>query len=398
MRLINEKLYFSPLSLIWVIIIFSIIPISSNAEAIRGLHINATGNNKYESEIKANIDGMRRALSLVANSIGIKNADFAEVPYTELKDVFRIDERISEEAYDHRYTADVTYAYDLLAVNNLILKYGSKEVKEQFFRYIIIPIFKQKNMISFMQEETEWLKTWILSQEDAAKFKLLPIDPSKNSKGITPENVLSLSFADFLKYLKVKRFEKILIASCEYFTRQDGSMYFSVVTTELSQDEKNVTETRYDIGNPKMARKYFGFAVDHIIAKYGKATKLKLLPNAKDIAYHTERSMLNQDKNKKAGSVLDALLRDPISGKKLKKIYMRADIFSKAGVKTFKEKLAKVPGVVKFKIDLDDFGHYIVTIYTDRGIAELAEGFFMNNLSYRNYEEEYVIFEVENGV
>ncbi|MGV2432998.1 MAG UNVERIFIED_CONTAM: hypothetical protein LVQ98_06895 [Rickettsiaceae bacterium] len=30
---------------------------------IKGLHITANGNNQYESAIKANIDGMRRALT-----------------------------------------------------------------------------------------------------------------------------------------------------------------------------------------------------------------------------------------------------------------------------------------------------------------------------------------------
>lgn len=398
MRLFNEKLNLNPIYLIWGIITFFLISNSAIATEIRGLHITSTGNNKYESEIKANVDGMRRALSLVANSIGIKNSNFAEVPYTELKEVFEIEDRISEESYPQRYRADVTYKYDLLEANNLIRKYGSKEVKEQYFNYIIIPIFKQKNVISFLEDQTEWLKTWIERKEDASKFKLLPIDPTNDSSNITPENILSLNYESFLNYLKVKRFERVLIASCEYFTRPDGSMYFSVTTTELSEDEKNVTETRYDIGNPNMAKKYFGIAIDQIIAKYGQKAKLKMLPNMSDVSYHTERSMLEGGRNKKAGSVLDALLRDPNSGKKLKKIFMRADVFSKEGLKSFKEKLAKVPGIAKFKIDMNDFGKYIVTIFTDRDISELAEGFFMNDLSFREFDGQYVAFEVENGV
>lgn len=395
---LNKKLHYTFFSFVLAIIVISIIPNNVEAETLRGLHITATGNNKYESEIKANIDGMRRALTLVANSIGVKDANFTEVPYLELKDVFRIDDRISEESYDQRYTADVNYSYDLLDTNNLILKYGSKDVREQFFNYIIIPIFKQKNKISFLEDETEWLKTWIESKDDCAKYKLLPIDPTKDSRNISPENVLSLSYEDFLDHLKIKRFDKVLLASCEYYTRPDGSMYFSVVTTDLSQEEKNTTETRYDIGNPNMAKKYFGIAIDRIIAKYGQKAQVKMLPNVSDISYHTERSMLAGQKHKKAGSVLDDLLRDPKSGKKLNKVYMRADVFSKEGLKSFKEKLSKVEGVVKFKIDLDDFSHYIVTIYFDRDLASIAEGFYVNDLSYRNYDNEFIAFEVENGV
>ena len=335
----------------------------SFASKIVGLHVVSTGNNKYESEIKANILGMRRALTLVANSMGIKNASFARVPYVKLKNVFTIDEIISQKAFDQKYTADITYSYNLLDAKDLILNYGSKEVDEQFFRYIVIPIFKQKNVISFLEDETEWLKTWIENKEYASKYKLLPIDPTKDSENITPDNLLDLTYEELLAHLKVKRFKNILIASCEYFTRLDGSMYFSVVTTDLSKDERSVIETRYDIGDPAMAKKYFSIAIDQIVARYGKQATLKMMPNVSDISYSTETSVLPSHRAGKAGSVLDDLLRDPNSGKKLKKVYMKADIFSKEGLESFKKKLSKVSGVAKFKIDLNDFGHYILTIY-----------------------------------
>lgn len=380
-----------------VLLLVVLLPYSIFALTINGLHISATGNNRFECEIKANVDGMRRALTLVANSMGVKDANFKEVPYLELKEVFDIDERISEKAFDQRYTADVTYSYNLLEASNLIKKYGSKKVKEQFFKYIIIPIFKQKNVISFMEEEKSWLKTWIESQEFSSKYKLLPIDPTIESPNIKPENVLSLTYENFLDYLSVKRFEKVLIASCEYFTRKDGSMYFSVTTTELSEFEKNIEETRYDIGDPTMAKQYFDVAIGQIIAKFGQESKMRMLPNMSDIGYHAEHSMF-AFKRKKAGSVLDALLNDPNANLNLKKIYMRADIFSAEGLKSFKEKLTKVPGIVKFKIDLDDFKHYIVTIYSEKDMSELSEGFYINDLSYRLSDGKYIAFELQAGV
>jgi hypothetical protein len=262
----------------------------------------------------------------------------------------------------------------------------------------VVPVFKQRNVLSFLDERTEWLSTWMDSQEDASHYKLLPIDPTKSADEITTGNLYSLTYEDFLNKLKVKRFEKILIASCEYFTRQDGSMYIQVKTTELAPEDTNITETRYDIGNPNQAKKYFGVAIDRIIMQFGKKAKIEMLPNVSDISYASERLKLSRAKSAKAGSVLDDLLRRPGTDKRLNKVYMRADIFSQEGLQSFKTKLDKVDEVVKYKIDLDDFKHYILTIYTDVGMAELAEGFYNNDLSFKSYDEEYVAFELQGGV
>ena len=388
------------LSFLWrgVLLLAIVFPISAYSLEIKGLHITSTGNNKYECEVKANIDGMRRALTLVANSIGIKDANFKKVPYLELKEVFKITDKISEEVYDERYVADVSYSYNSLDANELILKYGSKNVKEQFFRYVIIPVFKQRNILSFLDTKTEWLSTWLNSKADTSKYKLLPIDPTKMAENITTDNLFDLTYEDLLNQLKVKRFEKILIASCEYFTRKDGTMYISVTNTELSHDGKNITETRYDIGNPNMARKYFGIAIDRIITQFGKRSEVEMLPNVSDISYASEKFKLSNAKSKKAGSVLDNLLRKPGTDRRLHKIIMRADLFSEEGLKSFKSRLNSVDEVVKYKIDLNNAKDYILTIYTDVDMADLAEGFYINNLSFRLYDGEYVTFELQAGV
>ncbi len=365
---------------------------------IRGLHISATGNNVYECSIKANIEGMRRALSLVADQIGVKNSNFSQVPYPELKNVFSISNTISETSFDEKYTADVNYAYDNLSINELILKYGSPAVQDQFFEYIIIPVFKQKNVISFLDTKTEWLATWMSSKDDCKKYRLLPIDPTKMSTSITTGNVYSLTYEEFLNKLNVKRFKNILIASCEYFTRDDGSMYFSVTTEELSPITKNITETKYDVANPDNAKKYFDMAIDRIINHYGQKIQYANDQNATDTAYESQRMVLKEDSSKKAGSVLDALLAQPQKGKKLTKIQMRADIFSKEGLESFKEKLSHVTEVVKYKINLDDDKHYMVELYTDKSLKDLAEGFYVNQLTFRVYNNEYVMFELETGI
>jgi hypothetical protein len=375
------------------------LPIKSFAlEEIRGLHITSTGNNQYECEIKANIEGMRRALALVADRIGIKNSNFSHVPYLDLKTAFTI-HKISETVYDERYEADVKYSYDDLITNNLILKYGSPEVRDQFFEYIIIPVFKQKNIISFLDTKTEWLATWIDNKDQCSKHKLLPIDPTKAASHITTDAIFSMSYEDFLRSLKIKRFKKILIASCEYFTNSDGSMYFNVTTKELSQFSKNVTETKYDIGHPKMAKKYFDIAIERIIDKFGQQKfSAENIQNITDVAFESERSMLKSQSGAKAGSVLDALLKQPKRGKPLVKVQMRADVFSQAGLASFKEKLDKVSEVVKYKINIDDANHYIVELYTDKSMNELSEGFYINQLSYRMSNGEYVAFELETGI
>ncbi len=380
--------------------IFLLLPLQSFAlEEIRGLHIAATGNNQYECAIKANIEGMRRALSLIADRIGVKNANFSQVPYLELKKAFATSNKISENIFEEKYTADVSYSYDDLTVNNLILKYGSPEVQDQFFEYIVIPVFKQKNIIAFLDAKTEWLATWIENKEECSKQKLFPIDPTTMASNITTERIFSMSYEDFLHSLKIKRFKNILIASCEYFTNPDGTMYFSVTTRELSPFAKNITETKYDIGNPKMAKKYFDIAIGRIIATFGQKSVGNMnIQNVTDVAFESEHSTLNAQKGRKAGSVLDALLTQPKRGKNLTKIQMRADIFSKEGLASFKEKLNKVTEVIKYKINIDDSHQYIVELYTDKSINELSEGFYINQLSYRLSNGEYVAFELETGI
>jgi hypothetical protein len=225
---------------------------------------------------------------------------------------------------------------------------------------------------------------------------LLPIDPTKNSTGISVDNILSLKYSDFIRNLKVKNFEKVLIVSCEYFTRKDGTMYFSVITHELSQSGKNVTETRYDIGNPKMAAQYYDAAINAIIKRFGNSSD-EIIINSTDVFFESDMSILKLNKNKKVGSVLDGLLKTPNLGKKLTKIQMRADIFSKEGLESFKDKLSQVKSVVKYKITLNDQGSYILEIYTDKKLEDIAEGFYINDLSYRIYNGEYIAFELETA-
>ena len=371
---------------------------TSYAEIIRGIHVTATGNNPYECKIRANYDGMRQTLAIIADEIGVKNASFSTVPYLDLKAVFSVNGIISEASYDEKYTADVNYAYTYKGVNDLILKYGTDAVKKQFFDYVVIPVFKQKNVISFLDTKTEWLQTWIDSTEECTKHRLLPIDPTTNSSKISTNNVFSLSYVDFLNDLKIKKFKNVLIATCEYFTRDDGTMYFQVTTEELTPTSKNISEVKHDIANPDNAKDYFDAAIERIIAIYGDKNQYNITnKNTTDATYASER-IIATDGSKKAGSVLDALLAQPKIGKKLTKVEMRLDVFSKEDLEHIKLKLKQVKPIVKFQIDLDDESHYKIALYISGSMEDLAEGFYENDLSYRVYDNEYVMFELESGI
>ena len=370
----------------------------AQAEILRGVHIVATGNNQYEAKIRAHDDGMTQALSLIADQIGVKNAFFDHVPYPELKAVFSVDSIISENAFDEKYTADVNYFYTNIGVNQLILKYGNDEVKKQFFDYVVIPVFKQKKMISFMDSKTDWLETWIENSEECTKHKLLPIDPTKKSLKITPSNIFSMSYVDFLNQLQTKRFKNVLIAICEYFTRDDGTMYFKVTTQELTSTGKNVTETKYDIADPDHAKNYFDVAIARIMATYGDNGSYDMhYKNSSDVAYVSEK-IIAQDGKKKAGSVLDALLMQPKAGKKLTKVEMRLDVFSSEELEHIKTKLHDVKEVVKFQIDMDDSKSYKIALYIDGSIENLAEGLYNHDISYKLYDGQYVMFELVSGI
>ena len=386
------------LLLLAMTMLLNLTAVISHSEIIRGMHVVATGNNQYESKIRAHDDGMTQALSLIADEWGIKNAHFEHVPYMALKSVFSVDSIIDEASYEEKYTADVNYHYTNIGINELILKYGADEVKNQFFDYVVIPVFKQKNVISFLDTKTEWLATWMDSSEECTKRKLLPVDPTTSSTKISPTNVFTMSYVDFLNNLKTKRFKNVLLATCEYFTRDDGSMYFKVTTEVLTPDGKNVIETKYDIADPSNAKDYFDIAIERIINTYGSREKSDMhYKTGSDIAYTSEK-ITAIDHNKKTGSVLDALLAQPKNSSKLTKVEMRLDVFSKEELEHIKKKLDAVKIIAKYQIDLDDQGRYKIALYISGSMEKLAEDFYNNNLSYRLYDDQYVMFELESGI
>ena len=386
------------LHFVWLFLVICLFSYTSHAEILRGVHVVATGNNQYESKIRAHDDGMTQALSLVADEWGIKNAFFDHVPYAALKAVFSVDSIIEEASYEEKYTADVNYHYTNIGVHELMLKYGTDEVKKQFFDYVLIPVFKQKNVISFLDTKTEWLATWIDNSDECTKHKLLPIDPMKSSSKISADKIFKMSYIDLLDDLKIKRFKNILLATCEYFTRDDGSMYFKVTTESMTPDDKNVTETKYDIADPSNAKDYFDAAIERIINTYGDKGKTDMhYKNASDITYASEK-ITTIDDGKKAGSVLDALLVQPKTGLKLTKVEMRLDVFSAEELAHIKIKLNAVKVVAKYQIDLGDDKHYKIALYVNGSMEELAESFYNNELSYRLYDGQYVMFELASGI
>ena len=381
-----------------ILFIFLFCASIARAEIIRGVHVVATGNNRYEAKIRAHDDGMTQALTLIADHMGFKNVFFDHIPYLDIKSVFSVDSIISEKSYDEKYTADVNYFYTNFGVNQLILKYGNEEIKKQFFDYVVIPVFKQKNIVSFLDSKTDWLETWIENSEACTKHKLLPIDPTKNSSMISTSNIFSMSYVDFLNYLKIKRFKNVLVAICEYFTRDDGTMYFQVTTQEITPMGKNVMEMKYNIVDPQNAKDYFDIAIQRIISSYGdKSISDMHYKNGSEVAYVSEK-IITQDSKKKAGSVLDALLVQPKAGKKLTKVDMKLDVFSKEELDHIKTKLHAVKEVVKFQIDLGDDKNYKIALYIDGSMEALAEGFYTHDISYKFYDGQYVMFELVSGI
>ena len=190
--------------------------------------------------------------------------------------------------------------------------------------------------------------------------------------------------SNFLNNLKIKRFKNVLIAICEYFTRDDGTMYFQVTTQELTPTGKNVRETKYNIVDPEHAKDYFDIAIQRIISTYGEGGNYNMhYKNATEVAYASER-IIARDDSKKAGSVLDALLVQPKAGRKLTKVDMRLDAFSNEELEHIKSKLREVKEVVQFQIDLDGDKHYKIALYIDGSMEKLAEGFYNNDISYNS--------------
>lgn len=352
------------------LIIHSVQALGAMAE-ISEVFIESAGNNKYEAKIKAHEQGMKRAFFLVADKFGIKNSDVQEAPFDKLREVFKPIKITNELNTIDKYNAIVTYEYDRSKLYKLLVDYGSDTVNNMFYECLVLPVFKQGEILNIWEQEKRWNDFWIDSRPILEKHKILyPEKTLLISRKITPENVFSLTYEDLIEIFPKILFKKAIIVTNEYFTNKNtGETFMKVNSYILGNDliQNSKLEHEYKLSSLNDITTNVNAAITKFINNYGSLRKVASQKMSDDFSEKEE----------------------------LSPIVMNFDAFDQEELDIVSSKLKKVKQIEKFIIKNDYENRYKILIYTNASEYELAEGLYINGLSYKIHGNLYNLIDVK---
>jgi len=347
---------------------------ASGAKAeISEVFIEGVGNNKYEAKIKAHEQGMKRVFFLVADKFNIKNKDTLEAPFSRLREVFKPIKITNELSTIDKYNATVTYEYDRAKLYKLLVDYGNNTVNDMFYECLVIPVFKQGEVLTIWDQEKKWNDIWIEARPELEKHKILyPVKTLLISKKITPDNIFALTYEDLIEIFPKFLFKKAIIITSEYFTnKNNGESFMRVNSYILDNDslQNSKLEHEYKLFSLNDVRVNVNAAISKFMNNYGAIRKVKSLTIANDDSKEEE----------------------------LAPIIMSFDAFDQEELDTVNNKLKKVKQIKKFIIKNDYETRYKILIYTDASEYELAEGLYINGLSYKIHGNLYDLIDIKKS-
>jgi hypothetical protein len=365
--------------LIWLLLFCSVASVPCKAFAsgreISEIFIEASGNNKFEAKIKAHELGMRRSLLLIADQLGIKKEDIKDIPFSVLKKVFTPVMVSYEMSTVEKYNATVTYSYELGHVYSTLLEYGDQKINDLFYEYLVFPVFKQKKFLNIWDDNKNWNDYWISSRNllDHHKIYYPQKTPYLVSK-ITGANIFDLKYEDFIDVFPSLLFKKVMIITGEFFTnRRTRESLLQIKKIILSHDtaEALVIEEEYPLRNLDDVPYTVDLAIDKVINNFGALRQNELA-----------------DKDDEA---------DIVKEEKAPPIIMNFDVFDQEEMDLVTAKLKNVKEIDDFKIEHDYNTKYKILIYTTASEYELAEGLYLNGLSYKIHGNLYNLIDVKKG-
>ena len=368
--------------LILVLSSFNLKAFSSNCFEITDIYIDAQGNNKYEARIKAHEKGMYRALLIIADRIGINYKDIEQISYPRLKEVFAVSSIINEVETAESYSATVSYKYDLSALNQVLLAYGNHVVDEKFYEYLIFPVFKQRRILNVWDETQPWNKLWAGERKVLEQNRLLY---PKASRALTTkldqQSIFNYSYDDYLEAFQNILFKKVMLLICEYFTdvhTGEAVMVINSIIVGPGQDKK-LASNEYSIENQDEIPLIMEDVIAQTIRDYGK------LKGGID---YVEKALIGKE---------EVDVAQDQSEQHLRTIMLNIEVFDEEELESIKEKLKSVKEIESFIIHHDYDRKYKVAIKTSKNEAELAEGFYLNGLSFKIYGNLYNLIDVKEG-
>ncbi len=361
-------------------LLVGIILVASTSKALAVSHeiseifIEASGNNKYEAKIKAQEQGMYRALLLIAGKLKIPANSISQISYNELKGVLTLTNIINEISLIEKYSATVSYAYDKAKIYNLLLEYGNSDVNDLFYEALVIPVFKQRNSLNIWDNDKKWNDLWMESRSILNTHKLsYPEKTLYLSNKITPENIDDLTYEDFIEIFHNKLFKKVIIITAEFFTnRRNGASLMQIKKHIRSTYDSEEVKEEYDLNTWDDIPHTVDTIIDLLIDDYGMLRE-------KEIEQELDEGNINDRQEE------------------YKPIIMNFDVFDENELEIVTSKLDKIMLIDHFVVEHDYNDRYKILIYTGASEYELTEGLYLQGLSYKIHGGLYNLIDVKKG-
>ena len=195
------------------------------------------------------------------------------------------------------------------------------------------------------------------------------------SEKIKEDNLFDLKYEDFVNIFHNKLFKNVMIVTAEFFTnRRTGESILHIkkyIWTPFSV-EAQVVEEEYDLNSWDDIPYIVDLVIDKIIDDYGA---IRLTEPEEDI----DDGHLFIDEDEK------------------KPIIMNFDVFDQDELDLVISKLEKVEQIDNFAIEHDYNTRHKILIYTSVSEYELAEGLYLNGLSYKIHGSLYNLIDIKKG-
>ncbi len=342
---------------------------------ISEVFIESGGNNKHEAKIKAHELGMRRALLLVADKLSIPTESISHIPYHELKEAFTTVSIINEVSLLEKYSATITYSYKRGHLYALLLEYADETIDDMFYETLVIPVFKQRNILKIWDNDKKWNDFWIDSRNILDTHKIFfPKKTLYLSQKITQENLFDLKLEDFMEIFHDKLFKTVTIVSAEFFTNRRTAESLMQVKKHIltpGNSEAEIVEMDYDLATWDDIPYTVDLVIDKMIDDHG-ALRIS------DLADDSDDNLFDEQEEQKP-------------------IIMNFDVFDEEELELVIAKLEKVDQIDSFAIEHDYNSRYKILIYTSVSEYELAEGLYLNGLSYKIHGSLYNLIDIKKG-
>ena len=357
------------------IVVFASTISQANESEISEIYIEASGNNKYEAKIRAHEQGMQRALYLLANKFKIPTDGLRKIPYHRIKTAFTPKIISNEISLLEKYSATVTYAYEKGKIFSLLLEYGDAKINDLFYETIVLPVFKKSRTLNIWNSDKRWNDFWHDARKGLDTHKIYY--PEKTlflSDKITETNLLELKYEDFVRIFYDKLFKNVMIITAEFFTdRRTGASILRIKKyLRGHEEEPKIIEEEYDLSSWEDIPYIVDLVIDKVIDDYGvlRIVAPEAVTNDKPLPVDTDGE---------------------------KTIIMNFDAFDEEELNLVISKLEQVPQIDNFAIEREHDNKYKIIIYISVSEYELAEGLYLNGLSYKIHGKLYNLIDIKKG-